>query len=217
MNENEKNLLKEVEKLIGSNLSPKELANKTPHPKNTDKAKVNSTFINQLIAIYKFLHRVFYLFIRLQKEFLKIKTTKWQEKLLKALLVAPDYGSIIFSKKSRLWIDHLVSNHLLTKEQKFILVWSRCINYKRRSFSTNFQDNIIDKFAMLYFALANWIFLLLHIFLILSDTSFLSTQFIFALLFIYFYFHIVKFYSLILKTRVWDSNILYKQIVQNNI
>lgn len=217
MNENEKNLIKEVEKLIGLNLSPKELANKTPHPKNTDKEKINSTFINQLIAIYKLLHRIFYLFIRLQKEFLKIKTAKWQQKLLKALLVAPNYGSIIFSKKSRLWIDHLVNSHQLTKEQKFLLVWSRCINYRKRTFSTNSQDNAIDKYAMLYFALANWIFLLLHIFLILSDTYFLSTQFIFALLFMYFYFHIVKFYSLVLKTRVWDSNTLYKQLLKNSI
>lgn len=213
MNEDEKNLIKEVEKLIGLNLSPKELANKTPHPKNSNNEKINSTFINQLIVIYNILYRLFYLFIRFQRKVFKIKTIKWQKKLLNSLFVAPNYGAIIFSRKSRNWIDHLVCSYQLTKEQKILLVRSGCINYKKKIFYSNTLYMKIDLMFLLFFSIILWL-------LFITQTVYLSTIIIIpmkpkaalAIAFILAYFYIIRFIFLMIKAQIWDANELFKKI-----
>ncbi|UYZ84701.1 hypothetical protein MTZ49_03820 [Entomomonas sp. E2T0] len=149
----------------------------------------DKSILNQISCLFYILFRIYNLWINsfIYKKVLNKQITSKTKLWYSALSEARNYGAIILNPDDRKWIDLITIRFGLTNSQKFLLVWSRCINYKKRAFGTNFQDNFFDKFFMLYLALSNWIALLLQSFLVLSDTYFLSIKFLFVLLFIYIF------------------------------
>ncbi len=178
-------------------------------------AQFDNAILNQISWLFHLIFKTYIFWINsfIYKKVLNKQITSKTKKWYSALSEARNYGAIILKKEDRNWINQIASEYKLTDSQKFLLVWSRCINYKKRIFNTNAQNDLLTKFFMFYLSVSNWIFLLLQSFIILFDISFLSIKFLFAILFIYLYFQIVKIFTLVLKSNVWDSNKLTSQLL----
>ena len=69
--------------------------------------------------------------------------------------MAPLYGSVIVETESRAWVIKTIKELNVTdKDEAFMLVWTHCINHRKRTISENGQNKWMNPILLVLMALA---------------------------------------------------------------
>lgn len=163
-------------------------------------------------TIYKILSTVLYLFIYLQRKFLKIPIHGVQKKIYQALHAGHTYGMFYYHKSDREWIDMVCEEKNISPTDKIILGFGGAFHVKKRGFSLKgtlwFEKSVFICLSSLI--LIHSLILILYSCLIILTNSSIQTTLRLTLFWV-IYILICFFYTQIMKGSFWDANNLFQK------